>query len=102
MSFQAVTGVSTNAPSVSGEARPRPRARGWCPEGLMGQGSEALAAEGPWDVVPSPGVGARSSGVWMQWRPLSQTVMETFLPHTAVWERRKGFNSLPIYNSLRE
>lgn len=44
MSFQAVTGASTNTPSVGGEAGPRPRARGWHSGGCRGQGSEVLAA----------------------------------------------------------
>ena len=44
MSFQAVTGASTNAPSVSGEPGPRHRARGWRSEGHTRQGSAVLAA----------------------------------------------------------
>lgn len=33
MSFQAVTGASTNAPSVGGKAQLRLHVRGWCAQG---------------------------------------------------------------------
>lgn len=55
-SFQAVTGASTNAPSVGGEARPRPRAGGWRSQGRTGgprrRGAGGSAAPG---AVPSTG-----------------------------------------------
>lgn len=46
MSFQAVTGASTNAPSVGVEAGLKPGAGGWCPQGQQGRGSEVLVPGG--------------------------------------------------------
>ena len=45
MRFQAVTGASTNTPSVGGEAGPRPCARGQRTERHRGQGAEVPAAQ---------------------------------------------------------
>lgn len=97
MSFQAVTGASTNAPSVSGEAGPRPRARAWRSEGharprLRGLGGHRFF----WDEARSTGMAAESSGVLMREETLPQTMMETRLPPTAIWEPKKAFIFLLI------
>lgn len=85
MSSQAVTGASTNAPSVGGEAGPRPRAKGLP---FRGPHRPRLGGPGhhrrPRDTAASTGMGASSFEVLMQVETSPQTVTETLLPHTAV------------------
>lgn len=66
MSFQAVTGASTNTPSVGGEAWLRLHVRGWR---VQGQCRLRLADPGhqkyPQNVAPNTGKGSRNSGILM-------------------------------------
>ena len=97
MRFQAVTGASTNTPSVGGEAGPRPCARGQRTERHRGQGAEVPATQDTPRTWPLALDGCQE--FWVpdeRWRPLPQIMTETLLPHTAVWEPRKGLTSLLI------
>lgn len=92
MSFQAVTGASTNAPSVGGKARLRPRARSWCSEGQHGP---KLRGPGhyryPGDVAPSTGKSSRTSGVLMLVEsPALDREGNTHVPHSC-FGAKEGF-----------
>lgn len=99
MSFQAVTGVSTNTPSVGGEAR-RGLVQGAGTQRPQGPRSEGLAAHGVPRTWPPALDGCQEFWGPDEVRLLPQTTMETLLSHMAAWEPRAGFISL-IYNSLR-
>lgn len=90
MSFQAVTGASTNTPSVGGEAG-RGLVQG---AGIQRAAGAKVRGRGrprcPQDVAPALDGCQEFSGP-DEVRLLLQTTMETLLSHMAAWEPR-GFH----------